>query len=56
MTTRELIEAMGARRLWTSPGGTTPWSTLSAAIAREITLKGKGSRFVKADRGKFARA
>ena len=56
MTTRELIEAMAARRLWTSPGGATPWSTLSAAIAREIKLKGNDSRFVKAERGKFARS
>jgi hypothetical protein len=56
MTTRELIEAMAVRRLWTSPGGETPWGTLSAAIAREIKLTGKDSRFAKTDRGKFARA
>jgi hypothetical protein len=56
MTCRELIEAMAARKLWTSPGGATPWSTLNAAIAREISLKGKDSRFAKPERGKFAGA
>jgi hypothetical protein len=55
MTCRELVEAMAARKLWTSPGGATPWSTLSAAMAREIKVKGSDSRFVKAERGKFAR-
>ena len=56
MTCRELIDTMAARKLWTSPGGATPWSTLSAAMAREIKVKGADSRFVKAERGKFARA
>jgi hypothetical protein len=56
MTCRELVEAMAARKLWTSPGGATPWSTLSAAMAREIKVKGSDSRFVKAERGKFARS
>jgi len=56
MTCRELIEAMATRKLWISPGGATPWSTLSAAMAREIRVKGSDSRFVKAERGKFARA
>jgi len=37
-----------------SPGGQTPWGTLHSAIAREITEKGKGSRFRKAERGQFA--
>jgi hypothetical protein len=38
------------------PGGATPWSTLNAAIAREMKVKGKDIRFVKSERGKFARA
>jgi len=54
MTCREIVEAMAAKGYWTSPGGATPWGTLSAAIAREIKLKGADSRFVKAERGKFA--
>jgi hypothetical protein len=54
LTCPELIEAMAAKRYWTSPGGQTPSSTLYAAIAREIKIKGKDSRFRKTERGKFA--
>jgi hypothetical protein len=53
MTTRQLIEAMAANNLWTSPGGRTPWATLYSAIQRELQAKGKESRFVKIDRGQF---
>ena len=48
-----MIEAMAARKLWTSPGGKTPQSTLASAILREITIKGKESRFTKTGRGLF---
>ena len=34
--------------------GKTPHATLYAAMIREIAKKGKGSRFVKTDRGLFA--
>lgn len=51
---KELIEAMAAKKLWTSPGGKTPHATLYSAILREITTKGKDARFTKAERGKFA--
>jgi hypothetical protein len=54
MTSRELIETMAAKKLWTSPGGQTPHATLYAAILREINTKGKDARFKKAERGKFA--
>ena len=54
MTCKELIETMAAKKLWTTPGGQTPWATLYAAILREIKVKGSESRFVKAERGKFA--
>jgi len=54
MTTREMIEAMAAKGLWTSPGGATPWATLYSAILREIAAKGKDARFAKTERGKFA--
>ena len=56
MTCMEMIEAMSKKGLWTSPNGATPQATLYAAIAREIKVKGKDARFVKADRGKFASA
>jgi hypothetical protein len=54
MTCPELIAAMAAKGYWKSPGGKTPASTLYAAIAREITLKGADARFRKTERGKFA--
>ena len=54
MNSKEMIEAMAAKSLWTSPGGKTPHATLYSAIIREIALKGKEARFVKKDRGKFA--
>ena len=53
MTTKEMIEAMGAKGYWTSPGGKTPDRTLYSAILREIVLKKGESRFKKAARGKF---
>ena len=54
MTCPELIEAMAAKRYWTSPGGKTPASTLYASIYQEIKTKGKDARFRKTERGKFA--
>ena len=54
MNAKELIEAMAAKGLWTSPGGKTPHATLFSSLIREITTKGKESRFVKTERGKFA--
>jgi hypothetical protein len=53
MTTKAMIEQMAAKKYWTSPGGKTPSATLYSAILREITTKGKESRFKKADRGLF---
>ena len=54
MNTKEMIDAMAAKGLWTSPGGKTPHSTLYSAILREINAMGKGARFKKTDRGHFA--
>jgi len=56
MTCPELIDAMEAKRYWTSPGGKTPAATLYSAILRELKTKGKESRFKKTQRGKFVRA
>jgi hypothetical protein len=56
MSCNEMIEAMAAKVYWSSPGGKTPASTLYSAILREISTKGKESRFKKTDRGHFARA
>lgn len=54
MGCKELIEAMAAKGLWSSPGGKTPHATLYSAILREINVKGKDARFTKTDRGRFA--
>lgn len=54
MNCKELIEALAAKKLWTSPGGKTPHATLYSAILREISTKGKDARFKKTERGKFA--
>jgi hypothetical protein len=51
----EMIEAMATKGYWKSPGGKTPSATLYSAILRELG-KGKESRFVKTERGKFALA
>jgi hypothetical protein len=44
MTCQELIETMAAKGYWT---------TLYAAMIREISAKGKDARFQKVERGKF---
>ena len=54
LNTREMIEAMAAKKLWTSPGGATPHATLFSAILREINAKAKDARFKKTERGHFA--
>lgn len=53
MASKAMIEAMAAKKYWTSPGGKTPHATLYAAILREINVKGNESRFTKTDRGHF---
>lgn len=54
LNTRQMIEAMAKKGLWTSPGGATPWATLYSAILREVSAKGKDARFKKVERGQFA--
>ena len=53
MRAKEMIIAMEAKKLWTSPGGKTPEATLYAAIIREIAAKGTSARFKKHERGVF---
>jgi hypothetical protein len=54
MSCPELITQMAAKGYWSSPKGRTPASTLYAALAREIRLKGKAARFVQTGPGRFA--
>jgi len=56
MSCKEMIEAMAQKGYWSSPGGKTPASTLYSGIIKEISTKGKESRFKKTDRGRFARS
>jgi hypothetical protein len=56
MNCKDMIEQMAKRKLWTSPAGKTPHATLSAALLREIKVKGKEARFRKVGPGKFTLA
>jgi hypothetical protein len=54
MSCKEMVETMARKGYWLSPGGKTPASTLYSGIIKEISTKGKESRFRKTDRGRFA--
>ena len=54
MKATEMIAAMQAKGLWTTPSGKTPEATLYAAIIREIAAKGAEARFRKVEKGTFA--
>jgi hypothetical protein len=54
MSCPELIAQMAAQGYWTPPKGKTPSSTLYAALAREVKLKGTASRFIQTGTGRFA--
>ena len=53
MTCKAMIDAMSAKKLWTSDAP-TPAATLYSAILREQQRKGAAARFTKVDRGQFA--
>ena len=55
MSARQLVEAMLAKKYWSS-GGQTPHATISSALQREIQNKGQQSRFRKTAPGRFALA
>jgi hypothetical protein len=54
MNAKQMVEAVSAKGLWSSPKGKTPHATLYAAILRETGTKGAEARFRKTDRGLFA--
>ena len=56
MRCQDIVDLAVERGLWTPGNGRTPANTLYASILREIKTKGDASRFVKAERGKFALA
>jgi len=53
MGVKEIVEVAFAKGYWKS-NGKTPAATVYSAIIREISAKGKESRFKKVERGKFA--
>ncbi|MBN1941925.1 MAG: GIY-YIG nuclease family protein [Phycisphaerae bacterium] len=53
MTCGEIISKAIESNAWKPGKGLTPANTLSAAIRREINVKGDASRFRLAERGKF---
>jgi hypothetical protein len=53
MNCKEMIDAMAAKGLWSSPNGKTPDRTLYSALLREINEKRGEARFVKVERGRF---
>lgn len=53
MRTKQMITAMAAQGLWSSPAGKTPHATLYSAILREIATKGAQARFRKVEHGQF---
>jgi hypothetical protein len=56
MRCKDIVDLAVKRGLWQPGKGKTPAATLHAAVSREIKTKGTASRFMKADRGKFALA
>jgi len=56
MRCKDIVDLAIARGLWRPGKGKTPAATLHAAMSREIKSKASASRFVKAERGKFALA
>ena len=50
---REITERMLERKLWTTEGR-TPWDTVRAQLAEDISVAGSASRFVRAGPGVFA--
>ena len=54
MRCKDIVDLAINRNLWTPGNGKTPANSLYASILREIKTKGTASRFVKAERGKFA--
>ena len=52
LNTKDMVERMLAKGLWTT-SGKTPAATIYAAIIREIATKGDDARFRKVDRGRF---
>lgn len=53
MNPTAMYEGVVAKKLWKAGEGKTPVATLSAAVIRECSLKGKKSRFKKVSPGHY---
>jgi hypothetical protein len=53
MSCKDLVAAMAAGGLWTSPGGKTPANTLYSAFLRLTQARGKAAPVRKVGKGKF---
>ena len=53
LNTKEMVERVVERGLWTPGSGKTPAATLYSSILRETNKKGDEARFAKVERGRF---
>ena len=53
LNSKQIVETAAEKGYWKSDAA-TPHATIHAAISREIKMKGAESRFIKAERGRFA--
>jgi hypothetical protein len=53
MNTKQMVEQITERGLWSPGTGKTPHATLYSAILRELQKKGADARFTKIERGQF---
>ncbi len=56
MNTKQMVEQITERGLWSPGSGKTPHATLYSAILRELQKKGTDARFTKVERGQFTLA
>jgi hypothetical protein len=56
MNTKQMVEQITERGLWSPGAGKTPHATLYSAILRELQKKGTDARFTKVERGQFTLA
>lgn len=56
MNTKQIVEQITDRGLWSPGTGKTPHATLYSAILRELQKKGSDARFTKVERGQFTLA
>lgn len=56
LNTKQMVEQITERGLWSPGSGKTPHATLYSSILRELQKKGADARFTKVERGQFTLA